>query len=259
MRIASFNINNIRKRLPNLLDWLCEMEPDVVCLQELKTADAEFPADVIRQAGYQAVWRGQKSWNGIAILARWAPVLTCNELPGDPADTQSRYIEAAVNGVNIASICGPNGNPQPGAKFNYKLTWLKRLEAHAAELYAAGVPVDALTISERLRWTTLARRHSLWARRGCYFWNDCEEVDASLAHILTHMPARRDPLNRAARSAVFIRFPVRAGILHACVSEPNYEAWAGNVVHRGLFVGQHVHAKDNHRLVLKFHLAHAGR
>ena len=113
----------------------------MVCLQELKTTDAEFPADPIRQARYHAVWRGQKSWNGVAILPRWAPVLTCNELPGDPADSQSRYIEAAVNGVIIASIYAPNGNPQPGPKFNYKLAWLNRLEAHAAELYATGMPV----------------------------------------------------------------------------------------------------------------------
>ena len=141
MKIASFNINNVRKRLPNLLDWLREAGPDVVCLQELKATDAEFPAEAIRQAGYEAVWRGQKSWNGVAILARWAPVLTCSALPGDPSDTQSRYIEAAVNGVIIASIYAPNGNPQPGPKFTYKLAWLKRLTVHAAELYATGVPV----------------------------------------------------------------------------------------------------------------------
>jgi exodeoxyribonuclease III len=141
MKIASFNINNIRKRLPNLLDWLREAGPDVVCLQELKATDAEFPAEAIRQAGYEAVWRVQKSWNGVAILARWAPVLTCGALPGDASDTQSRYIEAAVNGVIIASIYAPNGNPQPGPKFKYKLAWLKRLTVHTAELYATGVPV----------------------------------------------------------------------------------------------------------------------
>src|SRR5580704_712723 len=141
MKIASFNINNIRKRLPNLLDWLREAGPDVVCLQELKATDAEFPAETLRQAGYEAVWRGQKSWNGVAILARWAPVLTCSALPGDLSDTQSRYIEAAVNGVIIASIYAPNGNPQPGPKFTYKLAWLKRFTVHAAELYATGVPV----------------------------------------------------------------------------------------------------------------------
>ena len=142
MKIATFNINNVNKRLPNLLAWLRAAKPDVVCLQELKAADREFPKAAIEKAGYGAVWRGQKTWNGVAILARGCePVLTLGELPGDPADAQSRYIEAAVNGVLIASLYGPNGNPQPGPKFSYKLAWLKRLIAHAADLYAAGVPV----------------------------------------------------------------------------------------------------------------------
>jgi len=141
MKIASFNINNINRRLPNLLNWLRQAEPDVVCLQELKATDAEFPAEAVRELGYHAVWRGQKSWNGVAIVARWAPVLTRTELPGDAADDQSRYIEAAVNGVLVASIYAPNGNPQPGPKFDYKLAWLERLTAHAADLYAANAPV----------------------------------------------------------------------------------------------------------------------
>src|SRR5947207_7414587 len=105
MKIASFNINNVRKRLPNLLEWLRQAKPDVVCLQELKTADAKFPAATIRGAGYEAVWKGQKSWNGVAILGRGAtPIVTRTELPGDPADAQSRYIEAAVSGVLVASF-----------------------------------------------------------------------------------------------------------------------------------------------------------
>jgi len=105
MKIATFNINNVNKRLGNLLEWLRAAEPDVVCLQELKAADVDFPAAAIEKAGYGAVWRGQKSWNGVAILARdCEPVLTRTELPGDPADRQSRYIEAAVNGVFIASL-----------------------------------------------------------------------------------------------------------------------------------------------------------
>src|SRR5215470_7378556 len=141
MRIASFNINNINRRLPNLLEWLRETGPDVVCLQELKATDVEFPTTAIREVGYEAVWRGEKGWNGVAILARWAPILTCGALPGDPADTQSRYIEAAVNGVLVASLYAPNGNPQPGPKFAYKLAWLQRLAAHTADLYATGAPV----------------------------------------------------------------------------------------------------------------------
>jgi exodeoxyribonuclease III len=142
MRIATFNINNINKRLPNLVDWLATDKPDVVCLQELKAEDRAFPLAAIEAAGYGAVWRGQRTWNGVAILARGAtPVITRRALPGDPADDQARYIEAAVNGVLIASIYLPNGNPQPGPKFAYKLAWFERLRAHAAELLAAGVPV----------------------------------------------------------------------------------------------------------------------
>ena len=142
MKIATFNINNVNKRFANLLQWLRRAKPDVVCLQELKSTDADFPKTAIEKAGYGAVWRGQKSWNGVAILARGCePVVTRTELPGDTTDTQSRYIEAAVNGVLIASLYAPNGNPQPGPKFAYKLAWMKRFAAHAANLYAAGVPV----------------------------------------------------------------------------------------------------------------------
>jgi exodeoxyribonuclease-3 len=141
MKIATFNINNVVRRLPNLLAWLGASAPDVVCLQELKTTDASFPQAAIRDAGYEAVWRGQRTWNGVAILARGRrPVLVRDELPGDLEDTQSRYIEAAVGGVLVACIYLPTGNPQPGPKFDYKLAWFDRLNAHAAELHAAGVP-----------------------------------------------------------------------------------------------------------------------
>jgi exodeoxyribonuclease-3 len=142
MKIATFNINNINKRLANLLAWLKASAPDVACLQELKAEDAAFPEAAIRDAGYRAVWRGQRSWNGVAILAKGAdPVLTRNELPGDPNDTQSRYIEAAVRGTLVASVYLPNGNPQPGPKFTYKMAWFERLLAHAADLQRADVPV----------------------------------------------------------------------------------------------------------------------
>ena len=142
MKIATFNVNNINKRLPNLLAWLRAAEPDVVCLQELKAAEAEFPIAAIRQAEYGAAWRGQKSWNGVAILARGSePVVTQTELPGDPTDTHSRYIEAAVRGVLIGCLYAPNGNPQPGPKFTYKLAWLARLAAHAQTLLRSGAPV----------------------------------------------------------------------------------------------------------------------
>ena len=141
MKLATFNINNVNRRLPNLLNWLKTSRPDVVCLQELKSPDAEFPARVIEKAGYHSIWRGQKTWNGVAILARATkPILIRNALPGDPNDAQSRYIEAAVSGILIGCIYLPNGNPQPGPKFRYKLEWFKRLRAHAKWLLAQNVP-----------------------------------------------------------------------------------------------------------------------
>jgi exodeoxyribonuclease-3 len=142
MKIATFNINNVNKRLVNLVDWLRQARPDVICLQELKATECEFPIAAIEKAGYGAVWRGQKSWNGVAILARdREPVVTRTALPDDPTDTQSRYIEGAVNGVLIATLYAPNGNPQPGPKFKYKLAWMKRLLTHAAELNALDAAV----------------------------------------------------------------------------------------------------------------------
>jgi exodeoxyribonuclease III len=142
MKIATFNINDVNKRLGNLIGWLRAEKPAVVALQELKAVDREFPKAAIEKAGYGAVWRGQKTWNGVAILARGCePIVTRRELPGDPDDRQARYIEAAVNGVIVTSLYAPNGNPQPGPKFDYKLAWMERLLAQAKELYAAGVPV----------------------------------------------------------------------------------------------------------------------
>ena len=142
MRIATFNINNVVRRLANLLAWLEDTRPDVVCLQELKCTDAAFPAAELEAAGYRAVWAGQRTWNGVAILSRGPePIVTRYALPGDDDDDQARYIEAAVRGVLVASIYAPNGNPNPGPKFAYKLAWLARLAAHAAELMATGAPV----------------------------------------------------------------------------------------------------------------------
>jgi len=142
MKVATFNINDINKRLDSLLTWLAKSQPDVVCLQELKAEQGAFPADALHESGYEAVWQGERSWNGVAILARnQTPVLTRSSLPGDPEDRQARYIEAAVHGVLITSIYLPNGNPQPGPKFDYKLAWFERLITHAAGLLAAGVPV----------------------------------------------------------------------------------------------------------------------
>ena len=142
MKIATFNVNGIRARLGNLLAWLEREKPDVACLQELKAPDDAFPVMAIRAAGYGAVWNGQKSWNGVAILARGSdPVETRRGLPGGDADTHSRYLEAGVNGVLVGCLYLPNGNPQPGPKFDYKLAWFERLIAHAKALLASGHPV----------------------------------------------------------------------------------------------------------------------
>jgi exodeoxyribonuclease III len=142
MKIATFNINNVRRRLPNLLRWLGAAKADVVCLQELKCTQEEFPAQALEKAGYGAVWRGQKTWNGVAILARKTePVLIRTALPGDRDDSEARYIEAAVRGMVIACLYLPNGNPQPGPKFDYKLAWFKRLHKHAAAFTKGGLPV----------------------------------------------------------------------------------------------------------------------
>lgn len=142
MKIATFNVNGINGRLQALLRWLAEAEPDVVCLQELKAPQDRFPEGAIRKVGYGAIWQGQKSWNGVAILSRGTdPIETRRGLPGDELDSQSRYLEAAVNGILIGCLYLPNGNPAPGPKFDYKLEWFARLTAYAAELLAHQLPV----------------------------------------------------------------------------------------------------------------------
>ena len=141
MKIATYNVNGIGARLPALLRWLAETRPDVACLQELKAPQEKFPEAAVREAGYGPIWHGQKSWNGVAILARGQdPVESRRGLPGDADDTHSRYIEAHVNGVLIGCLYLPNGNPAPGPKFDYKLRWLERLTKHAADIMATKAP-----------------------------------------------------------------------------------------------------------------------
>jgi len=141
LTIATYNINGINSRLHVLTRWLQEFEPDIVGLQELKCTDEQFPRDAIESLGYQAIWHGQKSWNGVALLSRvGAPVETRRALPGDPNLEQSRYIEAAVRGVLIGNMYAPNGNPKAGPKFDYKLAWLDTLARHAKDLLDSGVP-----------------------------------------------------------------------------------------------------------------------
>lgn len=141
IKIATFNVNGIRARLPNLLEWLQRDAPDIVCLQELKSADETFPALALRSVGYEAVWHGQKSWNGVAILAKGtAPIETRRGLPEGTGDSHSRYLEAKVNGILVGCLYLPNGNPQPGPKFDYKLSWFERLIRHADSLCHAAQP-----------------------------------------------------------------------------------------------------------------------
>jgi exodeoxyribonuclease-3 len=142
MKIATYNVNGVNGRLPVLVRWLKEQAPDVVCLQELKAPQEKFPEAAIKEAGYQGIWHGQKSWNGVAILTRKEAVVErCRVLPGDPEDSHSRYIEASVAGIVIGCLYLPNGNPAPGPKFDYKLSWFQRLTKHAADLLASNMPV----------------------------------------------------------------------------------------------------------------------
>ena len=142
MKIATFNVNGIRARLGNLLQWLEREQPDVVCLQELKATDDVFPVMAVNAAGYNAIWNGQKSWNGVAILTRGSQAIeTRRKLPGGDEDSHSRYIEGTVNGILVGSLYLPNGNPQPGPKFEYKLARFERLICHAATLRASGQAV----------------------------------------------------------------------------------------------------------------------
>lgn len=141
MKIATFNVNGINSRLALVLAWLAEARPDVACLQELKSPDPNFPAAAIREAGYGVLFHGQRAWNGVAILARGTePIETGRGLDGNSEDSQSRYLEAVVNGVIVGCLYLPNGNPQPGPKFDYKLEWFERLNAHARLLYGCGMP-----------------------------------------------------------------------------------------------------------------------
>jgi exodeoxyribonuclease-3 len=145
VKIATYNVNGVNGRLPVLLRWLGEEQPDIVVLQELKAQQDNFPEAAIRNLGYEAIWYGQKSWNGVAMLSRVGAIHeTRRGLPGEPDPAQSRYIEAAVNGILVAGLYLPNGNPRPGPKFDYKLAWCERLIAHGADLLASGAPVVLL-------------------------------------------------------------------------------------------------------------------
>src|ERR1700731_663371 len=183
MRIVTYNVNGITARLPNLLRWLGEAAPDVVCLQELKAPQERFPYDAIRAAGYGAIWHGQKSWNGVAILARNSePTEIRRALPGDADDVHSRYIEAMVAGVVVGCLYLPNGNPAPGPKFDYKLRWLNRLLAHAAELLLSGAPVVLAGDYNVIPTEADVRSEERWVDDALFRI----EVREAFAHLLKH-------------------------------------------------------------------------
>jgi exodeoxyribonuclease-3 len=163
MKIASFNINGIKARLPRLLEWLEETRPTVACLQEIKTQDEGFPAEEFEKIGYQAIWHGQKGFNGVAILADGEkPVEIQRGLAGEPEDEHSRYIEAEVRGMRIAGIYLPNGNPQPGPKFDYKLRWMDRLRKRMAEIRALEIPQSCSVTTTSSPPTATSGRPRRW-------------------------------------------------------------------------------------------------
>ena len=189
MKLATFNINGVNGRLPVLLRWLDEAAPDIVCLQELKASQDKFPEGAVRDAGYGAIWHGQKSWNGVAILARGTdPVETRRDLPGDPGDIHSRYIEAAVNGLLVGCLYLPNGNPAPGPEFDFKLRWFDRLATHAKALLASGAPVYLLR--EAIR----AEKRRMLARVLGEFGSERQRILKEIAaanELITWFDARR--------------------------------------------------------------------
>ena len=188
MKITTWNVNNVRKRLPQLLEWLARTQPDVVALQELKTEAGTFPTSELAAAGYASLVVGQRTWNGVALLSRgYEPIEIRRTLPGDPADKQARYLEAAINGIAVACLYLPNGNPAPGPKFDYKLAWFERLIEHAATLVESGnpvvlagdfnvVPTDDLDIYSPASWKDNAllqpEARAAWERLLAQGWTD---------------------------------------------------------------------------------------
>ena len=242
MRIATYNVNGVNGRLPVLLRWLAETQPDVVCLQELKAPDEKFPAGAIRDAGYDAIWHGQKSWNGVAILSRvGVPVETRRGLPDDPDPTQSRYIEAAVAGVLIGGLYLPNGNPRPGPKFDYKLAWFEALLKHARGLLDSGAPVvlagdfnvmpTELDVYKPERWTEDAlfapEIRALYARLLAQGWTDSVRHLHPDATIYTFFDYFRNAYARNAGLRIdhLLLAPALAGRLKAAGVDRDVRGW----------------------------------
>ena len=253
MKIATYNVNGVNGRLPVLLRWLAEAAPDIVCLQELKAPDEKFPASAIEAAGYHAIWHGQKSWNGVAILSRVGrPIDTRRDLPGNSLDLHSRYIEAAVNGILIGSLYLPNGNPRPGPKFDYKLAWFERLIAHGAELIQSGVPAILAgdfnviptdrDVYNPMRWLDDA----LFApeARGAYFrlldqgWTDALRVMHPEETVYTFWDYFRNAFARDAGLRIdhILLSPVLAGRLAAAEVDSHVRGWQKTSDHAPVWI-----------------------
>lgn len=242
MKLATYNVNGINGRLPVLLRWLAEARPDVVALQELKAPDEKFPAAAIRDAGYDAIWHGQKSWNGVALLSRvGAPVETRRGLPGDPDPSQSRYLEAAVAGVLVGALYLPNGNPRPGPKFDYKLRWFDALIAHAESLIDSGLPVALIgdfnvmpterDVYKPERWTKDAlfapevrERYAMLLTQG---WTDALRAEHPDETIYTFWDYFRDAYARNAGLRIdhLLLSPALAGRLRGAGVDRNVRGW----------------------------------
>lgn len=253
MKIATYNVNGVNGRLPVLLRWLEETAPDVACLQELKAPQEKFPEQAILDAGYHAIWHGQKSWNGVAILSRSAEIKEIRRvLPGDPEDSHSRYIEAVINGIVIGCLYLPNGNPAPGPKFDYKLNWFKRLTEHALSLMAQNIPViltgdfnvmpTELDVYKPERWVndalfrpeTRAAFHELVAQG----WTDAIRKLHPTDKIYTFWDYFRDAYGRDAGLRIdhFLLSPAVAPRLVAAGVDRNVRGWEKSSDHGPVWI-----------------------
>lgn len=253
MRIATYNINGMNARLPVLLRWLAQTQPDVVCLQELKSPQERFPVDELQALGYAALWQGQKSWNGVAILSRHGlPTELQRGLPGDPDDLQSRYLEAEVQGITVVCLYLPNGNPAPGPKFDYKLAWFERFIQRAAGLMASGKPVALIgdynviptprDVYKPERWTEDAlfrtETRDAFGRLMAQGWTDALRSLHPDATIYTYWDYFRNafPRNAGLRIDHFLLSPPLAARLQAGGVDTDVRGWEKSSDHGPVWI-----------------------
>lgn len=253
MKIATYNVNGVNGRLPVLLRWLEESKPDVVCLQELKAPQEKFPEQAIKDAGYHAIWHGQKSWNGVAILSRnEQPKEITRVLPGDAEDSHSRYIEATINGIVVGCLYLPNGNPAPGPKFDYKLSWFERLNVHAKTLLAQKKPVvlagdynvmpTELDVYKPERWVDDAlfrpETRAAFAKLAGQGWTDALRTLHPNENIYTFWDYFRNAYGRDAGLRIdhFLLSPQIAGKLKAAGVDRHVRGWEKTSDHAPVWI-----------------------